>query len=190
MHCVSTSPGFGHVNFHPGRQRQLLPHFFKMLSTAQTILRATIWGWIIFTCFSLYWENSHHGSSSSWSHGQPHACAAWPSDSVSSNPCFRLHWSAKVISQPCSEPGGFDSVVFSALPPKVQNVQFLSFSDKAQVVRSLNPGQLIKNVHFQKSLILKWLHTSKIKDNKQNGSIKKIHQETSRMANGTVCRTC
>ena len=73
---------------------------------------------------------------------QPHAHAAWASESVSCTFYLLLNGRAKVVSQPCSEPRTFDSVLFSDLPHKVQNAQSIFFSGNAQIARYHRPEVL------------------------------------------------
>lgn len=66
--CVSITQGFWSFKLSPRWTKKTGYTFLINGSTAQAIWRPNVWGWVIFTCLSLHWENKQHGLSSSWSH--------------------------------------------------------------------------------------------------------------------------
>lgn len=82
---ISTTKSFQSVELSPRWTEKNSCTFLIDGSTVRTILRPNIWGWIIFTCFSLHWENNQHGLSGSWSRCSTSRTCRWASESVFSS---------------------------------------------------------------------------------------------------------
>lgn len=66
--CVSIPKSFQSFELWPRWAKKTGCTFLINGPTVQTILRPNIWGWIIFSCLLLHWENNQHGLSGSWLH--------------------------------------------------------------------------------------------------------------------------
>lgn len=112
--------------YHKGFSFELSPRWAKKTgcmflingSTAQTILRPNIWGWIIFACFSLHWDNHHHGLWSSWFHCSTSRTHVLPGQVTQSPLSLASFWMGEPrlwVSTAQSQQDCY-SVLFSALP--------------------------------------------------------------------------